>query len=277
MKTWLITGCSSGFGRELATTALSHGGRVVVTARNPDDVAELVAPYDDSQAIAVRLDVTDPDQVATAVTTATDRFGTIDVLVNNAGISYFGGVEESDEAAVRRLFEINFFGLVRMTDAVLPLMRAQRSGTIVNMASIAGLNGFPSVGYYCASKFAVEGVSEALAQEIAPFGIRMLLVEPSGFRTDWARSSSEAAQPIAAYDHTPLRAMVESARRDDTPQAGNPTKAAEAIYRDVTAGGTNLHLPLGAGSIAATTAKLDSLLAEYAALADVARSADDPA
>jgi NAD(P)-dependent dehydrogenase (short-subunit alcohol dehydrogenase family) len=276
MKTWLITGCSSGFGRELAISALDHGDRVAVTARDPADVTGLVAAYGEAQAVAVALDVTDPKQVASAVATAMGHFGAIDVLVNNAGISYFGGVEESDETAVRRLFEINFFGLMRMTNAVLPLMRAQRSGTIVNMASIAGLNGFPSVGYYCASKFAVEGVSEALAQEVAPFGIRMLLVEPSGFRTDWARSSASAAHPIAAYDETPLRAMVEGARDTSAPQAGNPAKAAAAIYRAVTNGGTTLHLPLGAGSIAATTAKLDALRAEYEALADLARSVDDP-
>jgi NAD(P)-dependent dehydrogenase (short-subunit alcohol dehydrogenase family) len=276
MKTWLITGCSSGFGRELSTTALEHGDRVVVTARNTADVADLVEAYDDTRAVAARLDVTEPDQIAAAVATARERFGTIDVLVNSAGISYFGGVEESDEAAVRRLFEINFFGLVRMTNAVLPLMRAQRSGTIVNMASIAGLNGFPSVGFYCASKFAVEGVSEALAQEVAPFGIRMLLVEPSGFRTDWARSSNVVEHPIAAYDDTPLRTMVDGARDASAAQAGNPAKAAEAIYRAVAGEVTTLHLPLGAGSIAATTAKLDALRAEYEALADLARSVDDP-
>jgi NAD(P)-dependent dehydrogenase (short-subunit alcohol dehydrogenase family) len=275
MKTWLITGCSSGFGRELARTALTHGDRVVVTARNTDDVADLVAPYDAAQAVAVRLDVTDSGQVAAAVEATTDRFGTLDVLVNNAGVSYFGGVEESDEEAVRRLFEINFFGLMRMTAAVLPVMRAQRSGTIVNLASIAGLNGFPSVGYYCASKFAVEGVSEALAQEVAPFGIRLLLVEPSGFRTDWARSSGQVTRPIAAYDDTPLRAMVEGAR--SAPQSGDPAKAAAAIYADVQRGGPNLHLPLGAASVAATTAKLEAVLAEYAALTPVALGADGPA
>jgi NAD(P)-dependent dehydrogenase (short-subunit alcohol dehydrogenase family) len=275
MRTWFITGCSSGFGREIAATALAHGDRVVATARNPVGIAGIVAGRDTGQALALRLDVTDAIQVAAAVATAADAYGGIDVLVNNAGISYFAGVEESDENDVRRLFEINFFGLMRVTKAVLPLMRRQRAGTIVNMASIAGLNGFASVGYYSASKFAVEGISEALAQEVSPFGIRVLLVEPSGFRTDWARSASGVKHPIADYDATPLRRQVEQARTSRTPQAGNPKKAAEAIFRDTVQGGPNLHLPLGTGSYMTTMAKLDRLTAEYASLEEVARMADD--
>lgn len=275
MRTWFITGCSSGFGREIATTALAHGDCVVATARNPADIADIVAGHDAGQARALRLDVTDASQVAAAVAAAADAYGSVDVLVNNAGISYFAGVEESDENDVRRLFEINFFGLMRVTNAVLPLMRRQRAGTIVNMASIAGLNGFASVGYYSASKFAVEGISEALAQEVSPFGIRVLLVEPSGFRTDWARSASDVTHPISDYDATPLRGQVEQARTSSTPQSGNPKKAAEAIFRDAVQGGPNLHLPLGAGSFAATMAKLGRLRAEYASLEDVARMADD--
>jgi NAD(P)-dependent dehydrogenase (short-subunit alcohol dehydrogenase family) len=212
----------------------------------------------------------------TAAVEATRRhFGSIDVLVNNAGISYFSGVEESDESDVRRLFEINFFGLMRMTDAVLPYLREQGSGTIVNMASIAGLNGFASVGYYSASKFAVEGISEALAQEVQPFGVRVLLVEPSGFRTEWGRSASAVRNPIAAYDGTPLRAQIDAALTSSAPQAGNPVKAADAIIEDVMRGGPNLHLPLGAGSYETTTAKLKNLIAEYASLEEMARMADD--
>ncbi len=273
--TWLITGCSSGFGREFVRAALANGHRVVATARNPEDVADLVTSAGEARAVALRLDVTDSTSVAEAVAAATDHFGGIDVLVNNAGISYFAGVEESDEEDVRRLFEINFFGLMRVTNAVLPLMRAQRSGTIVNMASIAGLNGFASVGYYSASKFAVEGISEALASEVRPFGIRVLLVEPSGFRTEWARSANEVRHPITDYDKTPLRQQVAHARTSDTPQSGNPAKAAAAIIHDVEKGGPNLHLPLGAGSIVATLAKLDAVKAEYESLESIARGADD--
>ncbi|GAB3922557.1 short-chain dehydrogenase/reductase [Microlunatus endophyticus] len=275
MKTWLITGCSTGFGRELATAALAHGQQVAVTARHPGDIADIVAPYDSSAALALALDVTDPESVSIAVAAGHEHFGSIDVLLNNAGISYFGGVEESDPQAVRRLFEINFFGLMRVTNAVLPLMREQRSGTIVNLASIAGLNGFPGVGYYSASKFAVEGVSEALAQEVDAFGIRVLLVEPSAFRTDWARSSATVAEPIAAYDRTPLRQQVEAASDPATPLPGDPAKAAGAIIADVLRSGSNLHLPLGAASYLATTAKLDRLRAEYDALEQIARAADD--
>lgn len=274
MRTWLITGCSSGFGRALATAVLADGHRVAVTARNPADVNEIVAPYDQSQALALRLDVTDAEQVAAAVQKASAGLGAIDVLVNNAGISYFGGVEESAEAAIRRLFEINFFGVMRMTNAVLPGMRDRRSGTIVNMASIAGLNGFASVGYYSASKFAVEGISESLAQEVKPFGIRVLLVEPSGFRTDWARSASTTQNPIAAYDATPLRSQVNTALSPSAPQNGSPTKAAKAIISDVMRGGPNLHLPLGAGSFETTMTKLERLKSEYASLEEVARTAD---
>ncbi len=274
-KTWLITGCSSGFGRELVQAALANGHRVVATARNPDGVTDMVASAGPARALALRLDVTDGESVAAAVAAATAHFGGIDVLVNNAGISYFAGVEESDDDDVRRLFEINFFGLMRVTDAVLPIMRAQRSGTIVNMASIAGLNGFASVGYYSASKFAVEGISEALSSEVKPFGIRVLLVEPSGFRTDWARSANEVKHPIADYDSTPLRQQVAQARTSNAPQAGNPAKAAAAIVQDVADRGTNLHLPLGAGSIIATLTKLDAVKAEYESLESIARGADD--
>jgi NAD(P)-dependent dehydrogenase (short-subunit alcohol dehydrogenase family) len=275
MRTWFITGCSSGFGREIAATALAHGDRVVATARDPGDIADVVAGHDTGRALALRLDVTNAAQVAAAVAAAGNAYGGIDVLVNNAGVSYFAGVEESDEDDIRRLFEINFFGLMRVTNAVLPLMRRQRRGTIVNMSSIAGLNGFASVGYYSASKFAVEGVSEALALELEPFGIRVLLVEPSGFRTDWARSANEVKHPISDYDATSMRRQVEQARTSRIPQAGNPKKAAEAIFRDAVQGGPNLHLPLGAGSYLATMAKLDRLATEYASLEQVARMADD--
>lgn len=273
-KTWLITGCSSGFGKEIAIAALAAGDQVVATARNPADLDELIAA-EPGRVIAACLDVTDVGTIASAVRTAIETYGGIDVLVNNAGISYFAGIEESDEDDVRRLFEINFFGLMRVTDEVLPIMRAERSGTIMNMASIAGMNGFASVGYYSASKFAVEGISEALAQEVKPFGIRVLIVEPSGFRTDWARSANEVRHPIADYDSTPLRTQVAGARTSSAPQAGNPAKAAAAIVHDVAANSTNRHLPLGAGSVTTTLAKLATLTTEYQLLTDIARSVDD--
>jgi NAD(P)-dependent dehydrogenase (short-subunit alcohol dehydrogenase family) len=183
-KVWFITGCSTGFGRELAKQTLDRGFRTVVTARDPAKVEDIAKGRDD-RALVLELDVTDPVEVDASVKSAAKRFGRIDVLVNNAGIGYFGAVEESDETEVRRMFEINFFGLSRMTRAVLPIMRQQRSGHIVNISSIGGLRSFPSLAYYHATKYAVEGFSESLSLEVAPLGIKVTIVEPSGFRTDW--------------------------------------------------------------------------------------------
>jgi len=196
-KVWFITGCSTGFGRELAKQTLDRGFRTVVTARDPAKVEDIAKGRDD-RALVLELDVTDPVEVDAAVKSAAKHFGRIDVLVNNAGIGYFGAVEESDEAEVRRMFEINFFGLSRMTRAVLPIMRQQRSGHIVNISSIGGLRSFPSLAYYHATKYAVEGFSESLSLEVAPLGIKVTIVEPSGFRTDWAgRSAAESKTRIA--------------------------------------------------------------------------------
>ena len=168
------------FGRQLAQQTLSLGYPTVVTARNPAQVEDLVAGNED-KALALQLDVTKPDEVEAAVQAALARFGRIDVLVNNAGIGYFGSVEESELDEVRRMFEINVWGLAAVTRAVLPAMRQQRSGTVVNISSIGGIRGGPAVGFYNATKFAVEGLSEALSLETAPLGIKVLLVEPSGF------------------------------------------------------------------------------------------------
>src|ERR1017187_10321564 len=174
---WFITGCSTGFGRELAKYVLERGYRTVVTARHPDEVADLAVEGD---ALVLKLDVTNQGQIAAAIKAAEKKFGRIDVLVNNAGIGYFAAVEESEEKEVRRMFEINVFGLSRMICATLPGMRRRRQGFIVNFSSVGGLRSFPSVGYYSATKFAVEGLSEALWQEVEPLGIKVMLVEPSG-------------------------------------------------------------------------------------------------
>src|SRR3954447_8375772 len=165
LKTWFITGCSTGFGRELAKAVLARGYRAVVTARDPKQVEEITAGHE-GRSLTLRLDVTDASQITESVRRAEEHFGHIDVLVNNAGIGYFGAVEESDEAEVRRMFEINFFGLANMTRAVLPIMRKQRRGHIVNISSIGGLRSFPTLAYYNATKYAVEGFSEALAIEV---------------------------------------------------------------------------------------------------------------
>src|ERR1017187_965395 len=194
---WFITGCSTGFGRELAKHVLERGYRTVVTARKPYEVKDLAAI---GEALVLKLDVTAQDQIDAAIKAAEKKFGRIDVLVNNAGIGYFAAVEESEEKEVRRMFEINVFGLSRMIHAALPGMRKRRKGFIVNFSSIGGLRSFPSVGYYNATKFAVEGLSEALWQEVEPLGIKVMVVEPSGFRTDWAgRSANESKKQIADY------------------------------------------------------------------------------
>ncbi|HMG50688.1 MAG TPA: SDR family NAD(P)-dependent oxidoreductase, partial [Inquilinus sp.] len=171
---WFITGCSTGFGREIARHVLGLGYRAVVTARDPSQVEDLAAGHD-GRALVLKLDVTRPEEVAASVKAAEAEFGSIDVLVNNAGIGYFAAVEESDEAEIRRMVEVNFWGLAAMTQAVLPGMRARRHGHIVNISSLGGIRANPGVGFYNATKFAVEGLSEALAQEVAPLGIKVTL------------------------------------------------------------------------------------------------------
>jgi NAD(P)-dependent dehydrogenase (short-subunit alcohol dehydrogenase family) len=247
---WFITGCSTGFGRELARYALGLGYRVVVTARNPAAVADLAAGHE-ANALVLALDVVDAAQIAASVAAAEARFGRIDVLVNNAGVGYFAAIEESEDAEVRRMFEINFWGLANMTRAVLPGMRARRSGHIVNISSMGGVRGAPAVGYYNATKFALEGLSEALAQETAPLGIKVLIVEPSGFRTDWAgRSANETPATIADYDETAgaRRRMI---RGYSGKQPGDPVRAAAAIVQAVEAPEPPLRLMLGKAALAA--------------------------
>jgi NAD(P)-dependent dehydrogenase (short-subunit alcohol dehydrogenase family) len=274
---WFITGCSTGFGRELARAVLDRGGRVAVTARDPRAVEDLVSGRRRGQAVALALDVTDAAQVADAVRRAEDSFGRVDVLVNNAGIGYFGSVEESEEAEVRRMFEINFFGLAAVTRAVLPGMRQRRKGHIVNISSIGGLTAFPTVGFYNATKFAVEGLSEALAKEVAPLGIRVTLVEPSGFRTDWAgRSASEAPRANADYAPTP-GANRDSIRGYSGTQPGDPVRAAAAIVAAVDAAEPPLHLLLGRAALSGARRKLDELRRDFDAWEATTVGADFPA
>jgi NAD(P)-dependent dehydrogenase (short-subunit alcohol dehydrogenase family) len=273
---WFITGCSTGFGRELARVVVARGYRAAVTARNPKQVADLVAGYED-RTLALRLDVTDPAQVAESVRHAEEQFGGIDVLVNNAGIGYFAAVEESDEADVRRMFDIDFFGLARMTRAMLPGMRKRRGGHIVNIASIAGLAAYPSLGYYCAAKFAVEGLSEVLAEEVRPLGIKVTLVEPSAFRTDWAgRSANEARAEIADYAAT-AGAVRRELRELSGKQPGDPVRAASAIIQAVEAPNPPLHLLLGKDALRLGREKLDALRRDFDAWAKVTVGADFPA
>jgi NAD(P)-dependent dehydrogenase (short-subunit alcohol dehydrogenase family) len=270
---WFITGCSTGFGRNLAEHVLELGYRVVVTARKPDEVKDLAAK---GEALVLRLDVTKQDQINAAIKAAEKKFGGIDVLVNNAGIGYFAAVEESEEKEVRRMFEINVFGMSRMIQAALPGMRRRRTGCIVNISSLAGLRSAPSLGFYNATKFAVEGLSGALLQEVEPLGIKVMVVEPSGFRTDWAgRSADESKKQIADYAKTAGKVRREI-RADSGKQPGDPVRAAQAIIKAVESPKPPRHLLLGNDSYEGAMAKLDELRKDFSAVELAARGADFP-
>jgi len=261
MKTWLITGCSSGLGRHLAEAVLAAGHNAVVTARNATSVADLVAAHP-GRALACALDVDSLESVQAAVAAAEQRFGAIDVLVNNAGYSYRGAVEEGDSDEIDALFRTNLFGAMEMIRAVLPGIRARRSGTIVNISSIAGQLSVAGTGFYSATKFALEGLSDALRKELAPLGIRVLIVEPGAFRTDFSgRSLRGTTRHIDDYATTvgPRRKEVD---RSDGTQRGDPRKAARTIL-DVVEGDTlPVRLLLGSDAVAIVTAELTSRLAE---------------
>ena len=227
MARWLITGCSTGFGREIARAALEAGHSVVVTARRADAVQDLIDGSGD-RALAVELDVTDAAQIEAAVSAADDAFGGIDVLVNNAGHGYLSAVEEGEDAEVRKLFDVNYFGAVDMIKAVLPAMRARGSGHIVNISSMTGLVANPPNAYYSSTKFALEAVTEALATEVRPLGIKVTAIEPGAFRTDWAtRSMKESDTPIGDYAEVATRKDLIKQFADHLP--GDPRKVAEAV------------------------------------------------
>lgn len=274
-KVWLITGCSTGFGRELSQQVLKLGHNVAVTARNTDSITDLTNQYPDTS-IPVRLDVTKPEEVQSAVENVMQKFGRIDVLVNNAGIGYFGAVEESEEEEARRMFEINFWGLVSMTKQVLPIMRKQRSGHIINISSIAGLVGNPGVGFYNATKFAVDGLSEALSKETAPLGIKVTIVAPSGFRTDWAgRSANETRTVIEDYAQTAGKNR-ELIRNNSGKQPGDPLKAAEAIIKVVETENPPLRLLLGVGALRGARNKIEVLKKDIDTWEETTTGADVP-
>jgi NADP-dependent 3-hydroxy acid dehydrogenase YdfG len=270
---WFVTGCSTGFGRELTKQLLARGASVVVTARDPISLSAFAGM---ENALVLRLDVTNPAEIAAAVQAAEVKFGRIDVLVNNAGIGYFAAVEEGEDAEIRRMFDINLFGLAAVTCAVLPGMRKRRQGFIVNFSSIGGLRSFPAIGWYNATKFAVEGLSEALWQEVNPLGIQVMLVEPSGFRTDWAgRSADESKVQIADYAAT-AGAGRAGVRALSGKQAGDPVRAAKAIIEVVAGTDPPHHLLLGNEAYDGAMAKLSDLKKDFAKWEAVSRGADFP-
>ncbi|MDD4994018.1 MAG: oxidoreductase [Paludibacter sp.] len=261
-KVWFITGCSTGFGRELAKETLKQGYYVVVTARKIADIEDIVKEYP-NQALALKLDVTKPEEIAQAKADALKHFGQIDVLVNNAGIGYFAALEESDEADVRKMFEINFFGLANLTNAILPVLRKQHSGHVINVASIGGLMAFPGVGFYNATKFAVDGFSEALSKEVRHLGIKVTIVAPGPFRTDWAgRSAKNASVIIDDYKET-AAVNMNTIRGYSGSQPGDPARAAQAIIKAVKAENPPLRLLLGAAALRNGRIKLDELKHDF--------------
>src|ERR1700712_3342980 len=259
---WMITGCSTGFGRELAKLVLARGWRAVVTARDPAQVQDIAEGHRD-RALVLALDVTRRDQIEAAVAAATARFGRIDVLVNNAGYGYLAAIEEGEDAAVRAMFETNVFGLVDMTKAVLPVMREQRGGLIVNVSSIGGLTSFAATGYYHGTKYAVEGISESLATELKPLGIGVLIVEPGPFRTNWAgQSIKQSATRIDAYAATAGERRKQTEARSGN-QAGDPVRAAQAIIDAALSDTPPLRLLLGRAALELARKKVDSLKHDF--------------
>jgi NAD(P)-dependent dehydrogenase (short-subunit alcohol dehydrogenase family) len=274
-KVWLITGCSTGFGRELALEVLKAGHKVAVTARKTEDIKDIVDQYPDTT-VSIQLDVTKPEEVTSAVQQTLDKFGRIDVLVNNAGIGYFGAIEESEEDQVRRMFEINFWGLSHMTREVLPIMRKQRSGHMVNIASIGGFVGFPAVGYYNATKFAVDGFSESLSKEVEPLGIKVTVVAPSGFRTDWAGRSANQS-PIVIDDYkTTAEQNKNNIRGYSGKQPGDPVRAAKAILKAVESAHPPLRLLLGKAAMKGARNKMEQLKKDFDAWEETTVGTDFP-
>ena len=272
---WFITGCSTGFGRELATLVLQRGWNAVITARNTDQVKDIAEGFQDN-ALVLSLDVTNKNQVTDTVAKAQQKFGKIDVLVNNAGYGYFTSIEEGEEDKIRAQFETNFFGLVNVIQAVLPKMREQKSGHIVNFSSIGGLKSFTSTGFYHATKFAVEGLSESLSLEVAPLGIKVLLVEPGPFRTDWAgRSTSRTEVKIEDYRETVGKRM-EVSQKGSGKQQGDPVRGCEAIIKAVESENHHLRLLLGEPAYKMALEKLDMMREDFEANKELSLSSDFP-
>ncbi|QEE40517.1 MULTISPECIES: oxidoreductase [unclassified Methylobacterium] len=272
---WFITGCSTGFGRELAKLVIARGWPAVVTARDRAKVADLAEGAAD-RVLALSLDVTDPAQITQAVAETTQTFGRIDVLVNNAGYGYQSSVEEGEEGKIRAQFDANVFGLFALTRAVLPVMRAQRSGHVLNVTSVAGFVGFPASGYYAATKHAVEGFSDALSAEAGPLGIRVTCIEPGPFRTDWAgRSLIQTPNTIPDYAETAGARLKATSEKSGT-QAGDPVRAGEAMIRVTEIDNPPRHLVLGAWGYEAVTTRLKQRIAEIEAWRETSLGADYP-
>lgn len=272
---WLITGCSSGFGLELARQAIARGDRVIATARDKSRLAGLVAGHE-ATTLALDLDVTRADQIEASTKAAVERFGQVDILVNNAGYGYLATVEEGEEEQIRGMFDANVFGLFALTRAILPGMRRQRRGHIINISSVAGLVGLPGSGYYAASKHAVEGWSDSLAAEVGPLGIRVTCIEPGPSRTDWAgRSMIQTPNRIADYAQT-VGSRLTNIKDQSGRQPGDPQRIVGAIIEIAQSNAAPRHFVMGALGIDAVTKKLRTSLAEVEAWREPGVSTDDP-
>jgi NAD(P)-dependent dehydrogenase (short-subunit alcohol dehydrogenase family) len=270
-KTWFITGTSRGFGREWAIAALDRGDNVAATARDTSTLDDLVTKYSD-RILPIALDVTDRSADLAAVPQAHEHFGRLDVVINNAGYGQFGFVEELSEAEARDQMETNFFGALWITQAALPIMREQGSGHIIQVSSIGGISAFPNIGMYHASKWALEGLSQALAQEVADFGIHVTLIEPAGFATDWAGPSARRATPVAAYGD--FREKADRARASrNTSGPGDPRASADALLKVVDADEPPLRVFFGAAPLGIAKADYASRLENWEKWDDVAQLA----
>jgi NAD(P)-dependent dehydrogenase (short-subunit alcohol dehydrogenase family) len=270
LKTWFITGTSRGFGREWAIAALDRGDKVAATARDTSSLDDLVAKYGDA-ILPVKLDVTDREAGFAAVRQAHEQFGRLDVIVNNAGYGQFGLVEEISEQEIRAQMETNFFGALWVTQAALPYLREQGSGHILQVSSIGGISAFMNTGAYHASKWALEGISQSLAQEVAAFGIKVTLIEPGGFATDWAGPSARHATELPAYEEVRQQAARARAQRVSAP--GDPVASRDAVLRIVDAENPPLRAFLGEAPLAIATADYESRLATWREWQPVAAAA----
>jgi NAD(P)-dependent dehydrogenase (short-subunit alcohol dehydrogenase family) len=268
---WFITGASRGFGREIALAALDRGDSVVAAARNPDAIEDAIGRRE--QLFCVELDVTNEKQAQEAVTAALERFGQIDILVNNAGRGFLGAVEESSAEEVRSLFAVNVDGVLNVTRAVLPAMRARRSGCIVNISSAGGFRSLPGWGVYCATKFALEGLSEAMRAELLPLGIRVIIVEPGSFRTDILSSLERTQRTFDDYDAT-VGPSRDWAQRVNHAQRGDPMKAAAAIIAVTSTTQPPLRVPLGKDCVEMMERKIEEVSREVESGRQIALSTD---
>ncbi|MCU1628340.1 MAG: putative oxidoreductase [Pseudonocardia sp.] len=269
-KTWFITGASRGFGREWAIAALERGDSVAATARDTATLDDLVERFGE-RLLPLKLDVTDREADFAVVKQAHDHFGRLDVVVNNAGYGHFGLVEEISEAEARDQMETNLFGALWVTQAALPFLREQGSGHILQVSSIGGISAFPLVGMYHASKWALEGISQSLAQEVAGFGIKVTLIEPGGFSTDWGGSSARHSEPLPAYDE--FRAQAQKQREQRVSAPGDPAASAAAVLRIVDAEEPPLRVFFGEAPLGIATKDYESRLATWRQWEDVSKLA----